>query len=79
MDLGKGMKDGGGYDLDELDKAQESLDGGKGASTEGMVDVEPMYITVMENRAVFRTEEYESRMVIIDYDDMDNIIGVELL
>lgn len=71
-------KSGGGYDLSEIENAKEALTGEKG-DTKGFEDVEPMYIEVRPNSRVARTEEYEARMVIVEYDDFDNIVGVELL
>jgi hypothetical protein len=78
MDLGKGIKDGGGYDLSEISKAEEALGSGE-VNTQEFQDVEPMYIEVRPNMEVARTEEYEARMVIVEYDAFDNIVGVELL
>ena len=72
-------KSGGGYDLSEIANAKESLTGAKEGDTKGFQDVEPMYIEVRRNNKVVRTEEYEARMVIIDYDENDNVVGVELL
>ena len=77
MDLGKGIRDGGGYDLSEIVQAEEALGNGQ-TNTKEFEDVEPMYIEV-RNGNVVRTEEFEARMVIIEYDENDNIIGVELL
>ena len=72
--------DGGGYDLNELKQAEEGLrrqDPKKAA--ENFVEVDPMYIPVMPGVPVARTEEYEARMVIVEYDEDDNVVGVELL
>ena len=77
MDLGKGIKDGGGYDLGEIERAEEAL--GSQTNTKEFEDVEPMYIEVIPDGIVTRTEEFEARIVIIDYDENDNIVGVELL
>jgi len=68
----------GSYNLEEL-KAAESLQEKGEASTDGMEEVDPLYITVIEGRTVARTEEYEARVVIVEYDAFNNIIGVELL
>ena len=76
--FGKGIKDGGGYDLSEIERAEEALDSGQ-TNTKGMEEVEPMYIEVIPDSIVVRTEEYEARIVVIDYDENDNIVGVELL
>ena len=76
--LGKGIEDGGGYDLDEIRKATEALDGNKDIPKD-MEDVEPMYIEVIPHDTVHHTEQYEARIVIVDYDENNNIIGVELL
>lgn len=78
MDLGKGIKDGGGYDLSEIAMAEEALDSGRGGKKEEFQEVEPMYIEVKDGNVV-RTEEYEARMVIVEYDEYDEIVGVELL
>ncbi len=78
MDIGKGIKDGGGYDLAEIEQAENQLKGGE-VDTSGLVDVEPLYIEVIPHDSVHHTEEYEARMVILDYDEYDNVIGVELL
>ncbi len=68
----------GSYDIESL-KAAENAVTKNDVDTSGMVDVDPLYIPVIANREVVRTEEYEARMVIVEYDNMDNIIGVELL
>ena len=76
--LGKGIEDGGGYDLDEIKKATEALDGNRDIPDD-TEDVDPLYIEVIPHTTVHHTEEYEARIVIIEYDEFDNIIGVELL
>ena len=70
--------DDGSYNLDELKAAEALQEKGK-VDTSGMEEVDPLYITVIANRDVARTEEYEARVVIVEYDAFDNIIGVELL
>lgn len=83
MDLGKSVFDkesGGGYDLSELKKADEALRTNTGMSSgKEFEDVEPMYIEVLPNARVARTEEFEARVVVVEYDEYDNIVGVELL
>lgn len=79
MDLGKGIKDGGGYDLSEIAMAEEALNSGQGTSKQDFQDVDPIYIEVIPNSKVARTEEYEARMVIVEYNEYDQIVGVELL
>lgn len=76
--LGDGIKDGGGYDLREIAKAEEAFSAGK-VEVGDTVEVDPMYIPVIEGVEVARTEVYEARSVIVEYDEFDNIIGVELL
>jgi hypothetical protein len=72
--------DAGGYDLDEIKKAKEALGSNtKDVSTAGMQEVDPLYIEVLPHNEVHHTEEYEARMVIIEYNEYDEIIGVELL
>ena len=74
----KGIEDGGGYDLDEIKKATEALAINKELPNDTQ-DVDPLYIEVIPHDTVHHTEEYEARIVIIDYDEYNNIIGVELL
>jgi len=78
MDLGKGIKDGGGYDLAEIERAEEALSN-KVGDEKGFAVVEPIYIQVIEGGYVAREQEYEARSVIIEYDDYDNVVSVELL
>jgi len=54
------------------------LDGGK-ITTKDAQDVDPLYIEVIPDSVVARTEEYEARVVIVEYDEYDRIVGVELL
>lgn len=70
--------DDGSYNLEEL-KAVESQQQSGEVNTKDFEDVEPLYIEVRANREVERTEEYEARIVIVEYDAFDNIVGVELL
>lgn len=79
MDLGKGIKDGGGYDLSEIKQAEETLGSLYEESKEEFQDVEPMHIVVRDGIEVARTEEFKARVIIIEYDAFDNIVGVELL
>lgn len=77
---GLGKLDGDyGYDANEIEqiKAQESTQSNNSEFEEE--DVDPIYIPVIEGVEAVRTEEYEARVVIIEYDAFDNIIGVELL
>lgn len=77
---GLGKLDGDyGYDPNEIEqiKAQESTQSNNSEFEEE--DVDPIYIPVIEGVEAVRTEEYEARVVIIEYDAFDNIIGVELL
>jgi len=75
IDINKGIDDGGGYDLDEIQKARESLQT-KPQKVEKEVD--PMYIDVADG-IVVKTRDMGQRTVFIDYDEFGNIIGVELL
>lgn len=70
--------DGGGYDLNAIKQAKEALGGNKDVDTKGMVDVDPIFIQVTNEEPV-RTEEFEARVVIIEYDEYDNVVSVELL
>ena len=73
--------DSGGYDLAEIKKAKEALSTDKDVDTSGMVDVDPLYIEVIPHipTDVFKTEEYEARVVVVEYNRFNEIIGVELL
>jgi len=75
IDISKGIDDGGGYDLSEIQKARESLST-KPQKVEKEVD--PMYIDVTAGTVV-KTKDMGQRTVFIDYDEFGNIIGVELL
>jgi hypothetical protein len=76
MDLGK-IEEGGGYDLTELAQARESLDGNPNPE-KGFEEVEPILVVVSDN-PVARSEELEARIVIVDYDENDEIVSVEIL
>ena len=76
MELGK-IEDGGGYDLSELEQARESLEGNPNPE-KGFEEVDPIQVTVSNNRVV-RTEELEARIVMVDYDENDEIVSVEVL
>ena len=76
MDLGK-IEEGGGYDLTELAQARESLDGNPNPE-KGFEEVEPILVIVNDN-PVARSEELEARIVIVDYDENDEIVSVEIL
>ncbi len=75
IDINKGIDDGGGYDLKEIQKARESLQT-KPQKVEKEVD--PMYIDVTDG-VVVKTVDMGQRTVFIDYDEFGNITGVELL
>ncbi len=70
----------GGYDLDELKQAKEQFEEkhGSGVNTAEFEDVEPIYIQVTSETAV-EQREYESRSVIIEYDQNGEVVSVELL
>ena len=79
MDVG-GMgkiEEGGGYDLTELAQARESLEGNPNPE-KGFEEVEPILVIVNDN-PVARSEELEARIVIVDYDENDEIVSVEIL
>ena len=76
MDLGK-IEEGGGYDLTELAQARESLDGNPNPE-KGFEEVEPILVVVSDN-PVARSEELEARIVIVDYDENDEVVSVEIL
>lgn len=77
IDPSKSIDDGGGYDLNEIQRARESLKVkpvGEGVQK----DVDPMYIEVTSGDKV-KTRDMGQRTVFIDYDKFGNIVGVELL
>lgn len=76
MDLGK-IDDGGGYDLSELQQARESLEDNPTPEKQFEI-VDPVFVQVSNNEPV-RSEELESRVVIVDYDENDDIVSVEIL
>ncbi|RLC55614.1 MAG: hypothetical protein DRH89_07330 [Candidatus Cloacimonadota bacterium] len=76
MDLGK-IEDGGGYDLSELAQAKESLDGNPNPEKE-FIEVDPILVVVSDNPVV-RTEELEARVVVVDYDENDEVVSIEVL
>lgn len=76
MELGK-IDDGGGYDLSELQQARESLEGNP-KPEQGFEEVDPVFVQVSENQPV-RTEELEARVVIVEYDEFDEIVSIEIL
>ena len=77
MDRGKGIDDGGGYDLNEISQAREGLKS-KPNDEDVPKDVEPMYIKVTDG-VIVQTNDMGQRAVLIDYDAFGNIVGVELL
>lgn len=77
IDLGKGIDDGGGYDLKEIALAREGLNI-KPKDEDASKDVDPMYIDVIDGDIV-ETKDMGQRTVFIDYDAYGNIVGVELL
>ena len=74
--MGK-IEEGGGYDLSELAQARESLEGNPNPE-KGFEEVEPILVIVNDN-PVARSEELEARIVIVDYDENDEIVSVEIL
>ena len=74
--MGK-IEEGGGYDLTELAQARESLEGNPNPE-KGFEEVEPILVIVNDN-PVARSEELEARIVIVDYDENDEIVSVEIL
>ena len=76
MDMGN-IEDGGGYDMSELVQARESLDGNP-TPEKGFEEVDPILLTVSDN-PVARTEELEARIVMVDYDENDEIVSIEVL
>jgi len=76
MELGK-IEEGGGYDLSELAQARESLEGNPNPEKEFM-EVEPVLV-VVSNNPVVRSDELEARIVVVDYDENDEIVSVEIL
>ena len=78
-ELGAGLGDDDGtYDLNALKQAKEAIGDNKDVDTDGMVDVDPLFIQVSAETPV-RTEELKSRMVIVEYDAYDEVVSVELL
>ena len=71
------MDGSGAYDTEELKQAHEALSGHVG-DEKGYEEVEPMFIQVTHEIAT-RSEEFEARSVIIEYDQYNNIVSVELL
>ena len=74
--MGK-IEEGGGYDLSELAQARESLEGNPNPE-KGFEEVEPILVVVSDN-PVARSEELEARIVIVDYDENDEVVSVEIL
>ena len=74
--MGK-IEEGGGYDLTELAQARESLDGNPNPE-KGFEEVDPVLVVVNDNPVV-RSEELEARIVIVDYDENDEVVSVEIL
>ncbi len=74
--MGK-IEDGGGYDLSELVQARESLEGNPNPE-KGFEEVDPVLVVVSDNPVV-RSEELEARIVIVDYDENDEVVSVEIL
>ena len=77
LEVSKGIDDGGGYDLKEIQSAREGLKVkkvGEGVPKE----VDPIYIDVKDG-VVARSKELGQREVFIDYDEYGNIIGVDIL
>lgn len=75
-------KGGGGYNDKELASARESFeDGTDGIKESEFKEVEPMYISVIPHAPedVHHTEEFEARIIVIEYDENNEIIGIELL
>ena len=71
------IEDGGGYDLSELVQARESLEGNPNPE-KGFEEVDPVLVIVNDNPVV-RSEELEARIVIVDYDENDEVVSVEIL
>ena len=74
--MGK-IDEGGGYDLEEIAQARESLEGNP-TPQKGFDEVDPILLTVSDN-PVARTEELEARIVMVDYDEFDEIVSIEVL
>ena len=74
--MGK-IEEGGGYDLSELAQARESLEGNPNPE-KGFEEVDPVLVVVNDN-PVARSEELEARIVIVDYDENDEVVSVEIL
>jgi len=77
IDPSKSIDDGGGYDLNEIQQARESL-AIKPVGKDVPKNVDPMYIDVSDG-VVKKTRDMGQRTVFIDYDEFGNIVGVELL
>jgi len=76
MEMGK-IDEGGGYDLSEIAQARESLEGNP-TPEKGFEEVEPILVVVSDN-PVARSEELEARIVMVDYDENDEIVSIEVL
>jgi len=74
--MGK-IDEGGGYDLSEIAQARESLEGNP-TPEKGFEEVEPILVVVSDN-PVARSEELEARIVMVDYDENDEIVSIEVL
>lgn len=77
-EINAGMEDDGTYDLKALKQAKEALSPDKDVNTDGMEEVDPLFIPVSDGEVV-RTEEYKARVVMVDYDQYDEVVSVELL
>ncbi len=71
------MDGAGGYDMAELQQAHETLSAHKG-DEKGYDKVDPIRVQVSDNPVV-REQEFEARVVLIEYDVNDEIVSVELL
>ena len=74
--MGK-IDEGGGYDLSEIAQARESLEGNP-TPEKGFEEVEPILVVVSDN-PVASSEELEARIVMVDYDENDEIVSIEVL
>jgi hypothetical protein len=63
--------------LEEIAQARESLEGNP-TPQKGFEEVDPIQVTVSDNPVV-RTEELEARVVVVDYDENDEVVSVEVL
>ena len=68
---------GSGYDMSELKQAHETLPTHVG-DEKGYEKVDPIFLQI-SNNPVAREEEFEARVVMIEYDANDNIVSIELL